>query len=55
MVLETIRAGAPQQTFILGGNGMLEMVHTDACATSKVSLVGGAKYIITFIDDFQAC
>ena len=33
-------------------NGVLELIHLDACGPFQVTSLGGAKYFLTFIDDF---
>jgi len=31
----------------------LELVHTNVCGPMNLSSIGGNKYFLTFIDDFQ--
>ena len=33
----------------------LQLVHSDVCGPMSVSSFGGAKYFVTFIDDFSRC
>lgn len=32
---------------------ILELVHTDVCGPMNVKSVGGARYFLTFVDDFH--
>ena len=32
---------------------MLELIHLDVCGPMKVMSLGGARYFVTFIDDFS--
>jgi len=32
---------------------LLELVHSDVCIPMKITSLGGARYFVTFIDDFS--
>lgn len=33
----------------------LQLVHSDICGPMQTQLIGGAKYFVTFIDDYTRC
>jgi hypothetical protein len=57
-VCEACIEGKHQRTFfpkdgVIRASKLLELVHNDVCGSMKTTSRGGARYFVTFIDDFS--